>query len=644
MKTLFKITFLISLFSLVSCINEKDLNDVSGDDENLVTSGPMQGMNVSDDFDYSTSMDVQLNLTVPDFLKNAVFSIYSKSGSGDSLNLGKATFNDNGVYSRTLTLSTTTDSLLIYSNYIGMTKDVRLAVTGNSVNFDYNSYYSDAAKMPDYGDAVKNPEDTNYSYISPYNTHGVPTSLSNSDHIDHLLLDDVNNSLPESAPGGIPVTHPEFLAGKDTELTLVQDADLWVTFVSEGAGYKNALGFYTYTVGNEPATVNDIDTHYVIFPNVSMHGSGGKLIPGHRVHIGTFPANTVISWFLVADGWDGAGVKSWAQVYYANSDFNPETTEAKRQHMVMLHDQGRNLNLLGFEDLHRDGGSDDDFNDAVFYVKANPITAVSNGNTAVLDAANDSDNDGITDALDEFPYDNNKAFTTYYPSAQNNGTLAFEDLWPSTGDYDFNDLVLDYNFSIVTNGNNLATSITAHYTVEHIGASFHNGFAFVLPIAPSNVASVTGQVLNGGYEQVSANGTESGTAANETVIYVSGDTHAQTGQTITVTVNLNTPAELTALGTVPFNTFLISNGERGREVHLPDHAPTSKALYLGTGNDYSDPAYSRYYKTDFNLPWALNIYDNFEYPSETTPIIDVYPRFKTWANSGGTTDMDWYKD
>jgi hypothetical protein len=35
------------------------------------------------------------------------------------------------------------------------------------------------------------------------------------------------------------------------------------------------------------------------------------------------------------------------------------------------------------------------------------------------------------------------------------GTLAFEDLWPSTGDYDFNDLVVDYDFKIIKTIKNL---------------------------------------------------------------------------------------------------------------------------------------------------------------------------------------------
>lgn len=84
------------------------------------------------------------------------------------------------------------------------------------------------------------------------------------------------------------------------------------------------------------------------------------------------------------------------------------------------------------------------------------------------------------------------------------------------------------------------------------------------------------------------------------------------------------------------------NGDRTREIHLPDLLPTSKAAYLGTGDDFSDPLTGRYYKTKQNLPWALNIYEGFDTPPESIPITLQYPRFVSWANSGGTQDLDWY--
>ena len=48
-----------------------------------------------------------------------------------------------------------------------------------------------------------------------------------------------------------------------------------MTFVSEGASFKNALGYYVYNTNNPPATTSAIDSIFVVFPNASTTGSGG---------------------------------------------------------------------------------------------------------------------------------------------------------------------------------------------------------------------------------------------------------------------------------------------------------------------------------------------------------------------------------
>jgi LruC domain-containing protein len=39
------------------------------------------------------------------------------------------------------------------------------------------------------------------------------------------------------------------------------------------------------------------------------------------------------------------------------------------------------------------------------------------------------------------------------------GTIAFEDLWPSYGDYDFNDVALNYQVILKLNAQNLAVQM-----------------------------------------------------------------------------------------------------------------------------------------------------------------------------------------
>ena len=69
-------------------------------------------------------------------------------------------------------------------------------------------------------------------------------------------------------------------------------------------------------------------------------------------------------------------------------------------------------------------------------------------------AGADTDNDGVIDSQDDYPNDPTAAYSIHTPSDTGWASLAFEDLWPSRGDYDFNDLVIDYRFTEVLNKKN----------------------------------------------------------------------------------------------------------------------------------------------------------------------------------------------
>jgi LruC domain-containing protein len=44
------------------------------------------------------------------------------------------------------------------------------------------------------------------------------------------------------------------------------------------------------------------------------------------------------------------------------------------------------------------------------------------------------------------------------------------------------------------------------------------------------------------------------------------------------------------------------------------------------------------------LPYAINIPESFKYPKERVQIINAYNFFVNWAQSGGTSNTDWYKN
>ncbi|MDZ7777448.1 MAG: LruC domain-containing protein [Bacteroidales bacterium] len=115
---------------------------------------------------------------------------------------------------------------------------------------------------------------------------------------------------------------------------------------------------------------------------------------------------------------------------------------------------------------------------------------------------------------------------------------------------------------------------------------------------------------------------------------------------IVVTVNFSSPQQPAALGTAPYNPFIIANSDRGYEVHLPGQEPTDMAdvSVFGTAFDDTNPAEGKYYQSESNLPWAIHIPVSFDYPIEQISIETAHLKFAEWAMSGGTEFPDWYED
>jgi len=284
------------------------------------------------------------------------------------------------------------------------------------------------------------------------------------------------------------------------------------------------------------------------------------------------------------------------------------------------------------------------------------------------DITADNDNDGVADIYDDYPSDPDKSFNSFFPVQGKTGTLAFEDLWPSKGDYDFNDLVVDYNVNQVLNAQQQVVEIDAKYIVKAMGASFENGFGFQLNVDPLNIISVTGTKLTDNYINVSANGVEANQKKAVIIVFDNAAKHFKnihgqnptgaagyntsiggiygTPDTLYVVVRFAKPIAQNVLGNPPYNSFIITNKRRGYEVHLSDQSPTDLAniSLLGKYDDNSDVSLRRYYKSKNNLPWAINISQSFSYPTEKAYILNAYLKFAAWAESNGTSFNDWFSN
>jgi hypothetical protein len=232
--------------------------------------------------------------------------------------------------------------------------------------------------------------------------------------VDQALVNAIENALPESTDVNQAFLDPAY----SPVLPISEDAHLSVTFIDEGAGYRNSLGWFSWSEGVfDGLTKSDIDANNSgiisydeltaiegisadwIFPNASLEGAGGSLNTGDSVVINngdTSAEGTNVSFFLGANTWNGTDVVGETSgagernIFYGLDFLNPEALSVSTygsgglnedsRHVAMLFaDEDRSEVILGFEDLIRPYG-DNDFNDAVFIVQADPATALSEAN------------------------------------------------------------------------------------------------------------------------------------------------------------------------------------------------------------------------------------------------------------------------
>jgi LruC domain-containing protein len=267
----------------------------------------------------------------------------------------------------------------------------------------------------------------------------------------------------------------------------------------------------------------------------------------------------------------------------------------------------------------------------------------------------DSDEDGVEDELDEYPEDKSRAFNNYYPNESDFVTVAFEDLWPSKGDYDLNDCVVDFRYNLITNSKNEVIRIKAEYVLRASGGNQAIAFCHNFPFKYSNIDSVNGAKLED---------------KNETAVFtIFTDSKAELGAwntvpsqakakpvTYNVDITLKEPEDLESIVIGEFDPFIWVNEKdkgRGYEIHLPGKSATEYAdrKLFGYADDNSNDGGNNYL-TKAGLPWAILVPEKFEYcaelktfdKKEITDITQVYLHFAQWAQSGGKFFTDWYKN
>ena len=645
--------FIILIIVFSFFVNGCDTNDENKDND--LEKVNITSLEIDDDFDYSSTKDVQIHITLltnnDEPIEGIGFSIFNGNPEMNGNLLANFVTDSQGSVSQKITIPSSLDSLTVS----GFMTTETLPIEGNSFSFQLGGISTRSIGRL----LSSNKREVTFDYVEDFDSDGLPENLL-TDAISADFLTRVDASLPERRP--VPDYHPDYLAeGAQTNILIEELCDVWVTFLHEGAGYKNSLGFYTYTTQDGlPENVDDLN-HTIFFPNASLQYSGGSMLSGDKIHLGQFEAGTVIGWFLVANGWNGNGVSTTNTRYYSDPVFNPESDPEYQQHNVLLYDQTEEKLLIGFEDLSRPHG-DNDFNDAVFYVTANPPEAVDTNNINPIDIPDDADGDGISNIYDDYPDDPDRAFNFFFPSENSFGTLAYEDLWPQQGDYDLNDVIINYQFTNIHNSNIDLVGIQAQIQLAAVGGSNQNGFSIEFPWPVSAVDFYNANLEDeapGSYplELLASNENcvlriiENTNDLIETPgqgVFVNTQPNENFYEPVTIFIEmyLNQSFDPEALDfSIPFNPFITINQNETIEVHLPDFPPTIYAnlTYFQTEDDTSNPNIDRYYKTEKNLPWAINVPTGWNYPIEKSQITWGYFAFAPWAESNGLSYQDWYE-
>ena len=158
-----------------------------------------------------------------------------------------------------------------------------------------------------------------------------------------------------------------FTDGNKLILRLIKESPVYLTFIDEGAGWRNSLAYYTYDAANPPTDSDEVELH-MLFPNVSKVGEGGGLKSGDRVQLGdsAFPENTVIGFCLIAKGWKNGKTVDGIYRHFTNTEWNPMNNQ---QHVLFKEQNCKDI-VLCFEDIKLPNG-DKDYNDIIFAITDN---------------------------------------------------------------------------------------------------------------------------------------------------------------------------------------------------------------------------------------------------------------------------------
>ena len=194
---------------------------------------------------------------------------------------------------------------------------------------------------------------------------GVPDDIEPTDPCETLM-----QNISELFPERVDVRNIHADLFSDTahlNIYVMEETPVYVSFIDEGAGWRNTFGYYAYPADDPPQSIEDLEKH-IVFPNVSKVGEGGGLDFGDRVQLGdgSFPAGTVIGFYLVAQGWKNGLTVDGVYTQYTDRQFNID----QAQQSTLFVSSSCDDIVLTFEDITVNSPScDHDYNDIILTIK-----------------------------------------------------------------------------------------------------------------------------------------------------------------------------------------------------------------------------------------------------------------------------------
>lgn len=451
-------------------------------------------------------------------------------------------------------------------------------------------------------------------------------------------------------------SYPDLLLEKESEVTF--------TLLGGSTCWNSSLGYYYYTDDNKPTKFKDINV-VMVFPNTQdgeWENAKKRNLRSYRNNIGTkrgdavqlmyypnianndttgatkvFPKGTRIGFVLKTQSWSMQGLdysldignfsgekkhNLWCTTTEGLSygvklpsddgkipDLKGESRGAKFSYKA---DNGEKFTLISFEDAL----SDQDFDDIIFALKPVEVFA----------------------PIPEIGY--RKTSTT--------DVYAYEDLWPSKGDYDLNDAVVNAKHEREFNDKGKIIKETFYLTTYQNYVELTSGLALTLNTQAKTKSIVMKKVAKGSTDVEETSFTKEGN-----VYYLTDDFKGELGSTYILEITYNS-ALSSSSKMASIQPFIYrSEGEMNWEVHVPLEAPTAKmnTSYFGQGDDCSKPNEGLYFVRSGNYPFAFHLkgadISAFEETilkreNESKRIDELFPDFLEWSKSGGSTNQNWY--